>query len=254
MRLNAFTLSAVFAATAVLFSCKKESEQLSPDTPSAYVPAQAGKYITYRTDSTVFVNFGRVQEVHYYQEKHQVDAAITDNLGRKAYRVFRFLRDSAGLTPWRPSGSFLITPTETGVETTEDNLRMVRLAFPLRQDFNWKGNRFLPDEPFNNLYNFSNDDNMEEWDFTYTGINETLTLRGRNLDSVVTVEHINESLNVPVAIPGAYGFINYSREQYARSIGLIQQELVMWEYQPNPGGSSPYRTGFGIKRVMIDHN
>jgi hypothetical protein len=27
----------------------------------------------------------------------------------------------------------------------------------------------------------------------------------------------------------------------------------LWEYQPNPNGT-PYRTGFGIKRTIIDHN
>lgn len=221
---------------------------------SDYQPMAVGKFITYRLDSTVFVNFGRDVEIHSYEEKHVFDAEILDALGRPAYRIFRFTRDTAGHKPWSPAGTYFITVSTNTVEVIENNLRSLRLADPLKLDFEWKGNRYLPTEPFGSLYNFSNDDYMSDWDFTYESKGETLQLANHLLEEVVTIKHIDESINVPITTPTAYASINYAVDKYAKGVGLVYQEMVMWEYQPNPGGPSGYKTGFGVKRSMIDHN
>lgn len=234
--------------------CKKETEELSVEPLSDYLPTQTGKYIIYQLDSTVFTNFGTSVELRSYQEKHEVDAEFTDGEGRTAYRVFRFLRAADGTGPWAPAGTFAIIPQRNSVEVIENNLRFVRLAAPVKAEGTWKGNRFLPDEPYTGTFAFSNDDNMADWDFTYTNTGESINLNGQVINDVITVEQINESANAPVVLPGAYGFINYSLAQYAKGIGLVYEEVTMWEYQPNPGGNSGYRTGFGVKRSIIEHN
>jgi hypothetical protein len=243
----------LFAATALL-SCKKETADFQPVKLTDYLPLVQNKYITYRLDSTVFTNFGRNVETRVYQEKHVIDGTITDNQNRTGYRVFVYQRDSAGIRSWTPTGSYSVFPTAGAVEITTDNLRQVKLVLPLEADYSWKGNRFLTLEPYSVFYNFSNDDNMGEWDYTYREVNETITLNGRSIPNVITIEQVNESLNVPITIPTAYASINFAVDRFAKGIGLVYQELVMWEYQPNPGGPSPYRIGFGVKRSMIDHN
>ena len=50
-----------------------------------------------------------------------------------------------------------------------------------------------------------------------------------------------------------FGSRTCSIEKYAKGIGLIFQELKMWEYQPPSSARSGYR-GFGVKRTIIDHN
>jgi hypothetical protein len=238
----------------LLVSCKKETESFQAEAISDYLPVHTGKYITYRLDSTIFTNFGTTTVVRSYQEKHQVDQQITDNEGRPTYRVFRFLRDTAGLQAWRPAGTFFITPGSNTIEVVENNLRMLKLAGPVKTDNSWKGNRFLPSDPFGTNYSFSNDDNMADWDYTYTATGESLRINGTTVNDVITVQQINESANVPVTIPSAYGYINYAVDKYAKGIGLVYEELILWEYQPNPGGNGGYKTGFGVKRSMIDHN
>src|SRR5205085_9493747 len=106
----------LFAVFISLTGCKKETEKFEAVTPSDYLPLQTGKYITYRTDSTLFTSFGTVTTVRSYQEKHIVDALINDNEGRPSYRILRFVRDTAGAGPWQPSGSYFITPDTTGIE------------------------------------------------------------------------------------------------------------------------------------------
>ena len=238
----------------ILFSsCSKETEEFQTEALADYLPTQPGKYITYRVDSTVFINFGANIVIRSYQEKHQIDALLTDNLGRPAYRVFRYLRDEGGGDPWQPAGSYFITPLNNTVELVENNLRFLKMAAPIKEGNNWKGNRFLPADPYGSFYEFSNDDAMLDWDYIYTDNGKSVTLGGKTYPNTITVEQIKDSTNIPVINVGAYGFINYSTSTYAKGIGLIYEEVRMWEYQP-PSTPRPGYRGFGLKRSIIDHN
>ncbi len=251
---NFYPLLFLSFSTCIIFSCNK-TETLQTAQLSDYLPLISGKYITYRIDSTVFTNFGRNTEVHAYQVKHVVDSLITDNLLRPSYRVFRFIRDSAGTQSWQPSGSYFITPLTNSIELIEDNLRFIKLYAPVVDAFTWKGNKYLPNDPYGSEYNFSNDDDMQSWDFHYSGAPSSFSYGGKNYSDVQTVEEVADSINVPITVPGAYASMNRAVERYSRTIGLVYREYTLWEYQPNTGGAGgPYKIGFGIKEWMIDHN
>jgi hypothetical protein len=240
-------------STFLLFSCDKESEELQGEPIADYLPTQTGKYITYRIDSTIFTSFGANTEVRSYQEKHQVDAQFTDNMGRPSYRVFRFTRDTNGTMPWKPSGTYVVTAVDKTIELIEDNLRFLKLAFPVKEGNSWKGNRYLPYDPYGVFYEFSNDDAMVDWDYLYTDVGASKTLNGKTYANTITIEQVKDSSNMPIISSNSYGFVNYSVDTYAKGIGLIQQELRMFEYQP-PTSPRPGFKGFGVKRTIIDHN
>ena len=82
----------LFFISLFFISCKKEKETFSSESVNDYYPLQVGKYITYNLDSTVFINFGTKDTVVSYQVQDRVDAQITDNLGRPAYRIIRYIR------------------------------------------------------------------------------------------------------------------------------------------------------------------
>jgi hypothetical protein len=182
-----------------------------------------------------------------------VDAQITDNLGRPSFRIFRYLRDSAGIQPWAPSGSYFITTLTNSIEISEDNQRIIKLVSPIKEGNLWKGNRFLGTEPYASKYTFSNDDNMGDWEFIIENANESLVINGTTIENVVTISSIDESLNVPIVDAASFAARSLSIDKFAKNIGLVYQEYILWEYQPNPG-SSAYKIGFGVKRTMIDRN
>ncbi|MCB0777906.1 MAG: hypothetical protein KDB99_16495, partial [Chitinophagaceae bacterium] len=161
-----FLILALVAAS--FFSCN-EKEVFTSEAIESYIPLQQGKYIVFRLDSLVFTNFGRTIETHRYQEMHEVDTLITDNLGRPSYRIFVYQRDSLGTTPWAPVSTYFITPLGNQFEKVENNLRFISMHLPLRDGYSWKGNKYLPTNPYGTLYNFSNDDNMGDWDYYYDG-------------------------------------------------------------------------------------
>jgi hypothetical protein len=248
-------LSCCFFIAALLYGCKQQKEDFKTDPLTDYLPLQPGKFITYRLDSTIYTQNGSVQEIHSYQEKTVVDKEITYNLGRTAYRVYRFTRDVAGQNPWIASGTYYVTPTKGEIEVTEDNFRIVRLVLPISEGQTWKGNRFLATAPYSTRYEFSDDSHiyLEDWDFTFSKKGETITLNGKTINDVITIQGPDESVNATISDPKSFGSRTYSIEKYAKNIGLVYQELMLWEYQPNPG-SSPFKLGFSIKRSMTDHN
>ena len=254
MKASIITSFILIVLISIIPGCDKK-EELEFDGADQYIIAlQPGKYITYKLDSTVFVQAGRQEEVHSYQEKHVVDAEIQDGLGRKSFRIFRFLNNATGTQPWTPAGSYFITPSEGTIEVIENNLRVVTLVGKVEQGRTWKGNRFLGTDPYLNFsYNFGNDDNIADWNFTINETGGSKSINGKNYTNVATVLAVDESLNVPINDTKAFAARTYSLSQYAKNVGLIYQEHILWEYQPNPNGT-PYKTGFGIKRSIIDHN
>lgn len=255
MRTLSLRLLSVLGLGLLLLGCDPKVEDLQLETASEYVSLQPGKYITYRLDSTVFPQQGRAEEVHSYQEKHLVDAEITDNLGRKSYRIYRYLRNLAGTTGWTPSGTYVITPTQNALEVIEDNMRIIKLFTPIREGLSWKGNRYLGPEPYASKFNFNNDDNMADWDFEITGTGETARFGSQQVSDIITLNQQNETINNPATMPDTYASRTLSVDKYAKGLGLVFQEYIMWEYQPpTDAGTTGYKVGFGVKRRMIDHN
>jgi hypothetical protein len=247
-----------FATLAIIFSitsCGKETEEFKTESISDYFPLAVGKYITYRLDSTVFTNFGRNEEIHRYQVKHVVDAQVPDNLGRPSYRIIRYLRDSLGTQPWVENGTYFITPLTDQVEVIEDNLRFIKLHLPFKLNTDWKGNKYLSDDPYASLYTFNNDDDMNDWDYNMDKFETTTTIGGKTVSDVYTISQIDESYNAPVTDFNIAGWRTLASEKYSKGIGLVSRDLIMWEYQPNTNGTGVGpKTGFGIKMWAIDHN
>lgn len=245
----------LFIALAIAFSSCRPSPQEEGIPIEAFTPLATGKTITYRVDSLVFTQFGRQAETHSYVMRYSIDSSFLDNQGRKSYRIIRMIRDTLQSQPWKADGTFYCTVTRTQLEWVEDNLRQIKLQAPLRPGAQWNGNLFLTSNPLNPLYDFSNDDNIQNWIYTIPTMSSPFRYRNKQYEDVISVSQVDEAVNVPIVIPTAYAFKNYAIDRFAKNIGLIYREWESWEYQPNTGGpGGPYRIGFGIRQWMIEHN
>lgn len=257
MRIFSALLSVLFASLLLsLASCSEEKENWTPsESVGEFMPLEVGNYITYRVDSLVTnPAFATSLETHSYQIKHEVDAEITDNLGRPSYRIFMYRRNADGTTPWQAAGSYFITPLANQVELVENNLRFIKLKEPLREGFSWKGNAYLPESPFQALgYNISVDNSMNSWDYVYDRFEPVTEINGQVYNNVWTVEQIDEMQGNPQLYPDSYANRARFVEKYAKNVGLIYRQLILWEYEVNQT-ATPVYSGFGVTMWMIDHN
>lgn len=239
----------VFVAL-VFFSCKKENDNFSSAALADYYPLEVGKYITYDMDSTVYyINFGKTESVIHYQAQDRVEAQITDNIGRPAYRVQRYLRKEPSQA-WVASNTFMAVPTENSVELIENNLRFLKLELPIKQDFTWKGNAYLTPHVYDDLDDFASDFTAD-WNYIYDSVGVPLTINSLSFDSTIKVLQVDESTGIDPSQPSnSYQERTYAVEKYAKGIGLIYKEFLHWEYQ---GVNNAYK-GFGVKLSIIDHN
>lgn len=266
---NKFSISSklqwviVIISIAMSFVACNKTDNYQSDALSDYMPLQIGKYWIYQLDSTNYINSQKI--ITHYQAKDVVDSQLVDNLNRPTYSIIRYIRpaDSTSETSWKLFRSYYITPTRQTLETIDFyNFKYQSLKLPIAMNFTWKGNTYLPQSPYSEAlpvtvaYNFTVDNNMADWDYTYTGIGETVTVNGKSYNNVVTVTQADYSTNLqpdnqtPVG-KGDFATRAYSVEQYAKGIGLLTKKFELWEYQPNNNG---YYVGFAIQLQLIDHN
>ncbi len=228
--------------------CKKSTEEFLSAPLSDYAPYTVGKYITYRLDSLVFVNFGSTSEVHTYEVKYEVDAEITDNLGRPAYRIIRYIRNLPS-DPWNPDNTFMAVNTGNSLEFIEDNERYIKLRQPVRDGYSWKGNTYIDTYSL-----YSEKKYLDGWDYMYDGIDVPESYNGHNVE-VLIVDQRDEVIGNPND-PNSYSEINQGLEKYAKGVGMVYRHFLHTEYQPPvPGRDGHFVDGsYGITLTMIDHN
>ena len=239
------------ATTAVLFlsACKKSTEDFQTASISDYYPLTVGKYITYKIDSTVTINFGQSLVVNSYQVRLQVDAAIKDNLGRPAFRIIRYIRKTPA-NAWAPDNTFMAVPTSTSMEFIENNLRFIKMRAPVNDGYTWKGNTYIDTYSLNSNLKYLND-----WDYSYDSLNLPAKIGALTVDSTLRVAQRDEIIGNP-SNPNSYSEQNVGIEKYAKGIGLVYRRFLHTEYQPpTPGHPGAYADGtYGVTMTMIDHN
>ena len=228
----------VVSSLVICSACKKSTEDFITAPLSDYYPLKVGKYITYSLDSVVTANFGVSLIIKSYQVKHVVDAQITDNLGRTAYRIIRYIRNTP-TAAWVPDNTFTAVPTENSIEFVENNLRFIKLKSPVRQDYTWKGNSYINttiQTPYLKLY--------DDWDYYYDSINMPAKIGTTIIDSTIKVSEIDTPPDFIEKI--------FSEEKYAKGIGLVYRNFLYWNKGNANGTYSD--ASYGVIMNMIDHN
>ena len=248
----------------VVTSCKKtvhfnSTPGYSGELTDFWTPLQMGKYVTYRMDSLNFYFYGQLDTITSYLAKDSIEDTVTDATGHLNYMVVRYLSDTTG-SSWTPNETYLVEADTQNIQMVENNLRFIKLAWPIDNGFTWFGNSFLPYNPYGGYFIFSDDNHLslDNWTYTYQNVDQPYTTSpgGLTFDSTISVLQANDSINVPIANPNAFGSRTYWLETYAKHIGLVYRQTIMWEYQPpTPDGTqSGYKIGFQLTMRLVDHN
>ena len=233
----------------VMMGCGKEFETLDTGKLEEYYPLQVGKTYLYRLDSTILASFGTSLIVKSYQAKDSVESTFNDNSGRLSYRIYRFVRDTAGLQPWQFGATYIATPTNSTIEYVDNNMRFIKLAAPVTEGFTWKGHSFIDTKSLNTTVSY-----LDEWEYEYRDLGQTYNVFDKTYDSTVTVHQQDETTPPGPFDPNNYQQKNYSVEVYAKGIGLIYKEFLHWTWQTTPPPAKYEDGSYGVKMRLISHN
>jgi hypothetical protein len=247
----------LLAGSLVAFAGCNKSDHFVSDSIADYYPLQPGKYLTYRVDSSLYTNFGQVKEVRSSIIRELVDAPITDNLGRPSFRIRRLLRSNADTSTYTEHSTYFVTPLHNSLELIEDNLRFIKLQLPIRDDYSWNGNHYLPDDMYPQFgFNSTAHSDLNSWEYHYENVNVPDMINGVTYANTITIAStITDSTGFPPKDPNAPAFKTVWEEKYAMGIGLVSRTVSLEEFQPRttsyPNG---YYSGFAVKKTLIDHN
>ena len=199
-------------------SCK--NEKLDPSRSVLgyeYFPLATGQWTEYQVDSIVHLDIDDAFELdtairyYSYQVREVVDTPFTDAENEQAFVILRYRRDNDSL-PWSFSGLWTAKVTSVSAQRVEDNIRFVRMKFPIKSGDTWNGN----------AYNFFP---MEE--YTYEDLYVPGQWGSLYFDSTVTVLQNEFVSNINRV---------YKKEIYAAGTGLVFKQLDSVKTTITPNG------------------
>jgi len=202
------------------FSCHKSIE-IPPDFGYDYFPGTTGGYIIYDVDSISYRQLPTIDTVYYkFQVKEKVDTQYTDNEGRPTLKIIRYKKIYNDTIPysqmsWEFQDVWAANITKTTAEVVEENVRFVKLIFPVKKNATWNGNA---------------QNTLGQWDYKYSEIDAGASVGGISFEKTarVTQKYFLSAINKQ----------NYY-ERYAKNVGMIYRIIEDYDYQDGNGNANP---------------
>lgn len=178
------------------FSCKKDSPQPT-DIGLEYFPSEQGITMVYEIDSIVYNSFTLSVDTFEFDQKEVYANEMTDDGGRNVMLVQRWNRNPNDR--WVEVKNWQFHKDNFAVETQEDNLRKVKLVFPISDGSSWD-------------VNVRN--TLEKFEVDLSGP-KTESINGRNFSETITVDYVDEADPLMLDVERKY-------ERYAKGVGLVE--------------------------------
>ncbi len=228
-------LSLFLFSVVVFSSCKDkiESEPSGAEIEKSYryFPLAAGNWMMYDVDSIIheYADDHTNQpdsliSSYHFQVLEVADSSFIDGEGQIAWRISRYRRD-ADTMAWNFINVWTAKRTNASAQRVEDNVRYVKLSFPVESNASWNGNAF------NSMY---------EEEYNYSEVNVPLSLGGLNFDSSLTVIQ-KEDFNLIHQI--------LKKEQYVSGVGMAFKEMDSL----NLNGLQQVTNGYEFRETLIGY-
>ncbi len=190
----------------LLTSCKKKKEDEVSVLGLDYYPTKLGRFVVYDVDSTVYNDLTLDTTYYKYRIKEKLSDNFTDNQGRNAIRLERYIKlfnpnkpyDSI---PYTMKEVWMVNADSKNIQVVENNIRYTKMIFPVALNSSWNGNA---------------NNNLGENTYTYFYIDKEETINGKSLSAVLEVKEKDDKTLISK---------KYYIEKYAKDIGLVYREI-----------------------------
>jgi hypothetical protein len=250
------TIFSLFIIILIFNSCSRDTLNYDLDLGKKYFPLETGKYIEYSLDSTIFDNFLGITYINKYVVKDIIDSLFIDLSGDTSYIVSRYSRPIKD-TNFTFKKVYYITKQPYQMQVVEDNIKIIKLSFPIAYNKRWDGN----------IYTGSGSETwMANWlGYKYQEIGKPFSTDSLTFNNTITVFQQNNTLEQTTVKNDTsinnkdYGEFIFGTEVYASGIGMIEKRLVHYTSgTANVGGNGTpnekKKKGFGVVYKAIRHN
>jgi hypothetical protein len=203
----------IVATCLALFTSCKNHDATQEDLGYSYFPINDGDYSIFSVVDTIFngINNGVVVDSsasYFLKEEIHEPITVADETRYQVYRYY-----SSDVNTWNdyPDSVWTEFNTNGKIVRIENNMRFVKLIFPLVVGKTWNGN-------------IANTNPQLAQTYTMINVFRPFSYDSQSFPKTVTVVQYNDSSAI-----GSH----YSGEVYANEIGLVYKEIKRYEHQDN---------------------
>ncbi|NNC83205.1 MAG: hypothetical protein HKN79_06480 [Flavobacteriales bacterium] len=202
-----------------------ESDDVLIDPGFDYFPVERGRYVDYEVDSIYHDVPSGIQDTFHFYVRELIDTTYFDAESRPTNRIERYYKEELA-DDWTIRDVWVANRTNSTGEKVEENVRFVKMVFPVEPDVMWDGNA---------------QNTMDTWDYSYDDLFNPKTIGDTTYASTVTiiqrdVENLIQS--------------EQAREIYAQGVGMVYKELDTLKFTLE-NGISELETGVELQMTAI---
>jgi hypothetical protein len=227
-------------------SCTKETEPVDESTFGYdFFPVTKGKSWIYASDSIIYDNGGTKIDTFFSFIKEEMGDSFIDEAGNTVYKLNRYFRRNA-TDVWSRTNTWTTYTDRTRAIRTEENLKFVKLIFPLKKGLRWDGNVFL-DEDIKIDIAGESIEAYKNWKHKIEEVNEKFSFKGTDV------------VAVKVNLVDDASIIDRRKvtEYYGKGIGLLKKEMIILDSdgsRPNDPWEKKAQKGFIHTLTLIEVN
>ncbi|MFT6740636.1 MAG: hypothetical protein ACJAVF_002145 [Paraglaciecola sp.] len=232
-----------------LFSCKTEKDTFQLETGEEYFPLTVGKYVEYEMDSTIYDPNGmEMVRQSITQLREEIVDTLRNANDELIYKIEQFTR-FGDTTPWTIQNVYTTSITNNQAQRTEENLKFIKMTFPLRDNQSWNGNAFIDEGTIVTVAG-ETIEMFKGWDYRVKEVDLVDTIGGQIFEPVVLIEQADNENAIE---------LRRSVEKYAPNVGLIYKEISIFDTQCIEGcegqpWSEKAEKGFTLIQKILNYN
>lgn len=203
-------------------ACTRETASIETDLGQEYFPLQIGRVWEYQVDSIIFDPAGNSVDVDSTRSwvREEIIGSYVDAAGDTIFQTERYVRSDT-THHWQISKVLALSKNARQATRTEDNLRFVKMTFPLKKGARWDGNQYI-DDALRITVAGEVLEMFKDWQSEVLDQAATWSNGIRLFDDVALIAHADSENLIEY---------RFAQEVFARHIGLIYAEIRILDTQ-----------------------
>lgn len=203
--------------------CENVTEDVVLDSDgSAYFPLENNLFWIYQVDSVIYSKLGDDRDTTSSFVKEEIIEVFVDQLQDTVYRIERSVSPTSNYD-WTVVDIWAAQKDQAKATRTEENLKYMKLVFPLKENISWNGNSFITED----VKIFVGGETLDffiDWDYRVRSIEPNAEVGENNYNEVATIINADSGENELI-------HRRFVLEKYAKDVGLIYKKHIILDTQ-----------------------